>query len=65
MYIISGNSNPILANQISKELKVKTIDVTVTRFSDQEVFVDPATVILIGKIVYLLSTSLLFHHNSL
>ncbi len=40
MYIISGNSNPILANQISKELKVKTIDVTVTRFSDQEVFVE-------------------------
>ena len=40
MYIISGNSNPILANQISTELKVKTIDVTVTRFSDQEVFVE-------------------------
>ena len=40
MYIISGNSNPILANQISKELKVKIIDVTVTRFSDQEVFVE-------------------------
>ena len=40
MYIISGNSTPILANQISKELKVKTIDVTVTRFSDQEVFVE-------------------------
>ena len=40
MYIISGNSNPILANQISEELKVKTIDVTVTRFSDQEVFVE-------------------------
>ena len=40
MYIISGNSNPILADQISKELKVKTIDVTVTRFSDQEVFVE-------------------------
>ena len=40
MYIISGNSNPVLANQISKELKVKTIDVTVTRFSDQEVFVE-------------------------
>ena len=40
MYIISGNSNPILANHISKELKVKTIDVTVTRFSDQEVFVE-------------------------
>ncbi len=40
MYIISGNSNPVLANQISKELKVKIIDVTVTRFSDQEVFVE-------------------------
>jgi len=40
MYIISGNSNPVLANQISNELKVKIIDVTVTRFSDQEVFVE-------------------------
>ena len=40
MYIISGNSNPVLANQISSELKVKPIDVTVTRFSDQEVFVE-------------------------
>ena len=40
MHIISGNSNPILANQISNELKVKIIDVTVTRFSDQEVFVE-------------------------
>ena len=40
MHIISGNSNPILATQISNELKVKIIDVTVTRFSDQEVFVE-------------------------
>ena len=40
MHIISGNSNPVLANQISTELKVKIIDVTVTRFSDQEVFVE-------------------------
>ena len=40
MHIISGNSNPVLANQISTELKLKTIDVTVTRFSDQEVFVE-------------------------
>jgi ribose-phosphate pyrophosphokinase len=40
MHIISGNSNPVLANQISKELKVKIIDVSVTRFSDQEVFVE-------------------------
>ena len=40
MYIISGNSNPVLANHISAELKVKPIDVTVTRFSDQEVFVE-------------------------
>jgi ribose-phosphate pyrophosphokinase len=40
MYIISGNSNPILANQISLELKENIIDVTVTRFSDQEVFVE-------------------------
>ena len=40
MHIISGNSNPILASEISKELKVEIIDVSVTRFSDQEVFVE-------------------------
>ena len=40
MHIISGNSNPILAREISKELKVEIIDVSVTRFSDQEVFVE-------------------------
>ena len=40
MHIISGNSNPILAKEISKELKVEIIDVSVTRFSDQEVFVE-------------------------
>ena len=40
MHIISGNSNPILAKQISKELKVEVIDVSVTKFSDQEVFVE-------------------------
>jgi len=40
MYIISGNSNPILANQISLELKENLIDVTVTKFADQEVFVE-------------------------
>ena len=40
MHIISGNSNPILANEISSELKEKVIDVTVTKFSDQEVFVE-------------------------
>ena len=40
MHIISGNSNPILANEISYELKEKVIDVTVTKFSDQEVFVE-------------------------
>jgi ribose-phosphate pyrophosphokinase len=40
MRIISGNSNPILANQISKELKEKIIDVSVKRFLDQEVFVE-------------------------
>lgn len=40
MHIISGNSNPILANQISLELKEDIIDVTVTKFSDQEVFVE-------------------------
>ena len=40
MHIISGNSNPILAKEISSELKESIIDVTVTRFSDQEVFVE-------------------------
>jgi ribose-phosphate pyrophosphokinase len=40
MHIISGNSNPILAKEISSELKENIIDVTVTRFSDQEVFVE-------------------------
>ena len=40
MHIISGNSNPILAREISKELKVEIIDVSVIRFSDQEVFVE-------------------------
>ena len=40
MHIISGNSNPILAREITKELKVEIIDVSVTRFSDQEVFVE-------------------------
>ena len=40
MHIISGNSNPILAREISEELKVEIIDVSVTRFSDQEVFVE-------------------------
>ena len=40
MHIISGNSNPILAKEISLELKEKIIDVTVTKFSDQEVFVE-------------------------
>jgi len=40
MHIISGNSNPILAKEISKELNEKIIDVTVTRFADQEVFVE-------------------------
>ena len=40
MHIISGNSNPILAKHIGKELKVEVIDVSVTKFSDQEVFVE-------------------------
>jgi len=40
MHIISGNSNPILAKEISAELKENIIDVTVTKFSDQEVFVE-------------------------
>ena len=40
MHIISGNSNPILAKEISSELKENIIDVTVTKFSDQEVFVE-------------------------
>ena len=40
MRIISGNSNPLLAKEISFELKEKIIDITVTKFSDQEVFVE-------------------------
>jgi ribose-phosphate pyrophosphokinase len=40
MHIISGNSNPILAKEISSELNEKIIDVTVTKFADQEVFVE-------------------------
>ena len=40
MRIISGNSNPLLAKEISFELKEKNIDVTVTKFADQEVFVE-------------------------
>jgi len=40
MHIISGNSNPILAKQISKELNENIINVTVTKFADQEVFVE-------------------------
>ena len=40
MRIISGNSNPLLAKEISFELKEKIIDITVTKFLDQEVFVE-------------------------
>ena len=40
MRIISGNSNPLLAKEISFELKEKIIDVSVTKFADQEVFVE-------------------------
>ena len=40
MHIISGNSNPVLAEEISKELNEKIIDVTITKFADQEVFVE-------------------------
>ena len=40
MRIISRNSNPLLAKEISFELKEKIIDVTVTKFADQEVFVE-------------------------
>ena len=40
MHIISGNSNPILAKEISNELNENIIDVTVTKFADQEVFVE-------------------------
>jgi len=40
MHIISGNSNPILAKEISSELNEKIIDVSVTKFADQEVFVE-------------------------
>ena len=40
MRIISWNSNPLLAKEISFELKENIIDVTVTKFADQEVFVE-------------------------
>ena len=40
MRIISGNSNPLLAKEISFELKEKIIDISVTKFADQEVFVE-------------------------
>jgi len=40
MNIISGNSNPKLALEVASELGEKIVNVTVTKFSDQEVFVE-------------------------
>ena len=40
MNIISGNSNPKLALEVASELGEKVVNVTVTKFSDQEVFVE-------------------------
>ena len=40
MNIISGNSNPQLAEEVAKELGENIINVNVTKFSDQEVFVE-------------------------
>ena len=40
MNIISGNSNPQLAEAVSSELGEDIVNVTVTKFSDQEVFVE-------------------------
>ncbi len=40
MNIISGNSNPQLALEVASELGEKIVNVTVTKFSDQEVFVE-------------------------
>ena len=40
MHIISGNSNKKLALKIASELGENIINVTLTRFSDQEVFVE-------------------------
>ena len=40
MNIISGNSNPQLAKEVAEELGENIINVTVTKFSDQEVFAE-------------------------
>jgi len=40
MNIISGNSNPKLALEVASELGEEIVNVTVTKFSDQEVFVE-------------------------
>ena len=40
MNIISGNSNPQLAKEVAAELGENIINVTVTKFSDQEVFAE-------------------------
>ena len=40
MNIISGNSNPQLAEAVAAELGEDIVNVTVTKFSDQEVFVE-------------------------
>ena len=40
MNIISGNSNQQLAEEVAAELGENIVNVTVTKFSDQEVFVE-------------------------
>jgi len=40
MNIISGNSNPKLALEVASELGEEIVNVTVTKFSDQEVFLE-------------------------
>ena len=40
MKIISGNSNIELSKEISEYLKIQLSDVTMTRFSDKEIFVE-------------------------
>ena len=40
MNIISGNSNQQLAEEVAAELGENIVNVTVTKFSDQEVFAE-------------------------
>ena len=40
MKIISGNSNIELSKEISEYLKIQLSEVTMTRFSDKEIFVE-------------------------